>query len=111
MKAGMSPLTPDDLALAIEIKQKQTAGLSSKKEEKELARKVMLADRIGEEMEGRLLNAETLLIEMTTLIVAITVGIHSPQARDQAMLVTGLILQRIRENEQNPVVHTSGKIH
>ncbi|WP_422491389.1 hypothetical protein [Endozoicomonas sp. ALE010] len=111
MKAGMSPLTPDDLALAIEIKQKQTAGLSSKKEEKELARKVMLADRIGEEMEGRLLNAETLLIEMTTLIVAITVGINSPQARDQAMLVTGLILQRIRENEQNPVVHASVKIH
>ncbi len=107
MKAGMSPLTPDDLALAIEIKQKQTAGLSSEQEEKELARKVMLADRIGDEMEGLQLNAETVLIEMTTLIVAITVGIHSPQARDQSMLVTGLILQRIRDINQDPVVKSS----
>lgn len=107
MKAGMSPLTPDDLALAIEIKQKQTAGLNSEKEEEELARKVMLADRIGDEMEGLLLNAETVLIEMTTLIVAITVGIQSPRARDQAMLVTGLILQRIRDIDQDSIVKSS----
>ncbi|WP_067515074.1 hypothetical protein [Endozoicomonas ascidiicola] len=107
----MSQLTPDDLALAIEIKQKEAAGLSSNKEVKELAKKVMIADRIGDEMEGQLLNAENVLIEMTTLIVAITVGIHSPQARDQAMLVTGLILQRLRENEQPTVVHESDNIH
>ncbi len=107
----MSPLNPDDLALAIEIKQKQAAGLNSEKEEKELAKKSCRADRIGDEMEGLLLNAETVLIEMTTLIVAITVGLQSPQARDQAMLVTGLILQRIRENEQNSVVHGNDNIH
>ena len=111
MKARMSPLTPDDLALAIEIKQKQTAGLSSEKEEKELAKKIMLADRIGDEMEGQLLDAETVLIEMTTLIVAITVGIHSPRARDQAMLVTGLILQRIREIDQHTTVQRITSIH
>ncbi len=51
------------------------------------------------------------MIEMTALIVAITVGFHSQQARNQAMLVTGLILQRIRENELSPVVHANIKVH
>lgn len=111
MTAGISPLTPDDLALAIEIKQKQAAGLSFDKEEKELAEKLELADRIGNEMEGCSLDAETVMIEMTALIVAITVGFHSHQARNQAMLVTGLILQRIRENKLSPVVHPNIKVH
>lgn len=34
MTSGISPLTPDDLALAIEIKQKQAAGLSFDKKKK-----------------------------------------------------------------------------
>lgn len=107
----MDGLTADDLALAMEIKQKNAAGISSQKEEAELSEKVRIADRIGDVMDGQPLDAETVMIEMTALIVAITVGIHSPQARDQAMLVTGLILQRIRENDPHSIPHPIKSMH
>ncbi|USE36415.1 hypothetical protein [Endozoicomonas sp. SCSIO W0465] len=107
----MNRLDADDLALAMEIQQKHAAGISAEKEETQLAKKVSIADRIGDEMDGQRLDVETVMIEMTALIVAITVGIHSPQARDQAMLVTGLILQRLRENDQHPTLRPTENIH
>ena len=107
----MDGLTADDLALALEIKHKRAAGINTRKEEAELSEKIRIADRIGDRMGGLPLDAETVMIEMTALIVAITVGIHSPLARDQSMLVTGLILQRLQENGQYPAHDSIERIH
>ncbi|MFK0570988.1 hypothetical protein [Endozoicomonas sp.] len=106
----MNQLNADDLALAMEIKQKKAQGYSTEKEEAELAEKLIIADRLSDEMDGQPLDVETVMIEMTALIVAITVGINNEQALSQSMLITGLILQRIRDN-QNPVVHMTGSTH
>lgn len=106
----MNQLNADDLALAMKIKHKKAQGYSTAKEEAELAEKLIIADRLSDEMDGQPLDAETVMIEMTALIVAITVGINSAQALPQSMLITGLILQRIRDN-QNPVVQMTGSTH
>ncbi len=106
----MNQLNADDLALAMEIKQKKAQGDSTEKEEAELAEKLIIADRLSDEMDGQPLDVETVMIEMTALIVAITVGINNEQALPQSMLITGLILQRIRDN-QNPVVQMTGSTH
>ncbi|WP_139117602.1 hypothetical protein [Endozoicomonas atrinae] len=107
----MNRLHEDDLALAIEIQQNIAAGINTQKEKAELAKKIRIAARIGDEMEGQQLDAESILVEMTALIVAITVGLQSPYARDQAMLVTALILQRIRENDTNLIGHVQLTTH
>ncbi len=107
----MNQLNADDLALAMEIKQKKAQGYSTKKEEAVLAEKLIIADRVSDAMDGQPLDVETVMIEMTALIVAITVGINNEQALAQSMLITGLILQRIRDNSQNPVVHSTMSTH
>ncbi len=107
----MNQLNADDLALAMEIKQKKAQGYSTEQEEAVLAEKLIIADRISDAMDGQPLDVKTVMIEMTTLIVAITVGINNEQALAQSMLITGLILQRIRDNNQNPVVHSTMSTH
>ena len=107
----MNQLNADDLALAMEIKQKKAQGYSTEQEEAVLAEKLIIADRLSDAMDGQPLDAETIMIEMTALIVAITVGIHNEQALAQSMLITGLIMQRLRDNNQNPVVHSTISTH
>ena len=107
----MNQLNADDLALAMEIKQKKAQGYSTEQEEAVLAEKLIIADRLSNAMDGQPLDAETIMIEMTALIVAITVGINNEQALAQSMLITGLIMQRLRDNNQNPVVHSTMSTH
>ena len=78
------------------IKARKARGESINDELSLFKQKVKQAEKIVHEMDGKPINPMDILIEMTIIIVAMTVGCHNDFSHDQSILVNGLLLQRLR---------------
>ncbi|USE36907.1 hypothetical protein [Endozoicomonas sp. SCSIO W0465] len=85
-----------DLSLVKNIKVRKARGESIHDELNLFNHKVKQAEKIVHEMDGKPINPMDVLVEMTLIIVAMTVGCHNDFSHDQSILVNGLLLQRLR---------------
>lgn len=85
-----------DLSLVKNIKARKARGENTHDELNLFNQKVKQAEKIVHEMDGKPINPMDVLVEMTLIIVAMTVGCHNDFSHDQSILVNGLLLQRLR---------------